>query len=205
MYLPFLKRLKCFDDIYVLFDEFRGLRDDISAITKRNAQYIEDTIGFDTELYLIGHSMGGLECLEIAARYGSIREHVKSITTLCTPIYGCSKLTEPFSKKYKAVVDMQPQSAYLNRLHYDYGVNEKTPPVLNVQAGLDHLVPAKNSFLYGNEFTSRVKSAMHTNILLYPRTAQEIYGFNTYKIMESNGLDIDPVIHFEHVIVQTKI
>lgn len=202
MYLPFLKRLKCFDDIYVLFDEHRGLKDDVATITKKNAGYIEENIGLDQDLYLIGHSMGGLECLDLLSNYPQIRNSIKAITTICTPIHGCTRLTEPFVKKYKAVVDMQPRSQYLNALHQNLLKIEKAPPVLNVQAGLDHLVPRGYSKLDHNENVFLVKSAMHTNVLLYKKVSQKLYDFNRY-VMNDTRRDTDPLVHFKSVITLT--
>ncbi|KAF9185393.1 hypothetical protein BGZ51_002678 [Haplosporangium sp. Z 767] len=64
-----------------------------AAIQKRAEklkEYIEQTVPKGTELNLIGHSMGGLDCRHLISHLQSPHFKVRSLTTLATPHHGSS-------------------------------------------------------------------------------------------------------------------
>lgn len=193
-YMPYLKKLDCFSDIYMFFDEDKWINHNISNITLAAAVYIEQNLPPNTPINLIGYSMGGLQTLEFATIFQNIND-IKGILTISSPLYGLYPYTKLLSK-IPAIQHMQQDSQYLKDLHKEFNKIHKHiyPNVRHLYSHLDEFIPQKNSMLYLNEQNSfRIPMSTHLTIMFRNLTVDHTQGLFTnpqYKPKESPKIHV---------------
>lgn len=110
---------------------------------------IKKMLGNETtlEVFLIGHSMGGLVCLNYACEYPD--ERVSKIVTIASPLQGTptANLAKLWSQSGR---EMLPNSQFLTNLTEKVKKLEGKTMIYHIGCGRDWFVPCNNAYLEGS-------------------------------------------------------
>nr|NGX55452.1 2-succinyl-6-hydroxy-2,4-cyclohexadiene-1-carboxylate synthase [Chlamydiota bacterium] len=171
--VPFLKRenygsvFTLSYDGLVIHDQKKGPEDYVAAegtVTKKIEEILKKT--GQSQIILIGHSMGGLVSAEYAKAHP---DKVKAVITIATPFGGAPAL-KPVPKgllprRYK---QMSVGSSYLRDLNN--AVSKSTVPFRNICSTIDVAVPNKSGIVSNARSTKVFTYLGHIGIIVWPGT-----------------------------------
>jgi triacylglycerol lipase len=143
-------------------------------VLKSKIDEFKGKTGLDINI-LIGHSLGGLECLEYALQYAS-RDKIIYVVTMGTPLHG----TRPAAHGYgPSARQMEIGSAYLKNLHERLGTASHIR-LLAIYSNIDFIIqPIDSAQITGLSYAQNqeIDALGHLSFLFSKRAIQKILAF----------------------------
>lgn len=151
--------------------------DAYSKILQSKIDEIKKMVDVQTlEIQLVGHSMGGLVCLNYAANYAADDVWVTKIITIASPLQGTN--TAYLAKLWSpAGNEMTPSSKFLKTLKSEIKRLEGRTKIYHIGCGRDWVVPCDNTCLDGRELDVKLPKMGHFTPLFSPKVADQIAGW----------------------------
>lgn len=128
------------------------------------------------EIYLVGHSMGGLVCTRYALKYACEDNiHVSKIVTIASPLQGTTtaKLAKPFCQCAK---EMLPESQFLTQMQKEVNALKETA-FYHIGCGSDFIVDPQQSHFIGHPNDYTPSHLGHFSVLYSPSVADHLIHF----------------------------